>query len=141
MLPVMKTSLSHKEPMPFYWKDLPQGMLISLSLMFLPINCKAYIGLLHEEDHPSFPKSLSYNLIQPPPQVPLVFHGNGCLNYPSSSSFIPTSLSSFSSDPPLHIKSEAKLLVAQSCLTLCDPMDCSSQVSSVHGILQARILE
>ena len=31
--------------------------------------------------------------------------------------------------------------VAQSCLTLCDPMDCSLPGSSVHGILQARILE
>ena len=29
----------------------------------------------------------------------------------------------------------------QSCPTLCDPMDCSSPSSSVHGILQARILE
>ena len=29
----------------------------------------------------------------------------------------------------------------QSCLTLCDPMDCSPPRSSVHGILQARILE
>ena len=33
------------------------------------------------------------------------------------------------------------MLVAQSCLTLCDPMDCSPPGSSVHGILQARILE
>ena len=32
-------------------------------------------------------------------------------------------------------------LVAQSCLTLCDPVDCSPPGSSVHGILQARILE
>ena len=32
-------------------------------------------------------------------------------------------------------------LVAQSCPTLCDPMDCSLQGSSVHGIFQARILE
>ena len=31
--------------------------------------------------------------------------------------------------------------VAQSCLTLCDPMYCSPPGSSVHGILQARILE
>ena len=31
--------------------------------------------------------------------------------------------------------------VAESCLTLCDPVDCSLQGSSVHGILQARILE
>ena len=33
------------------------------------------------------------------------------------------------------------VLVAQSCLTLCNPMDCSPTGSSVHGILQARILE
>ena len=32
-------------------------------------------------------------------------------------------------------------LVTQSCPTLCDPMDCSLAGSSVHGILQARILE
>ena len=30
--------------------------------------------------------------------------------------------------------------VAQSCLTLCDPMGCSPPGSSVHGISQARIL-
>ena len=32
-------------------------------------------------------------------------------------------------------------LVAQSCLTLCGPMDCSLPGSSVHGISQVRILE
>ena len=31
--------------------------------------------------------------------------------------------------------------VAKLCLILCDPMDCSPPGSSVHGILQARILE
>ena len=31
--------------------------------------------------------------------------------------------------------------VTQSCLTLCDSMDCSPPGSSVHGILQARIPE
>ena len=31
--------------------------------------------------------------------------------------------------------------VAQSCLTLCDPMDCSLPGSPVHEIFQARILE
>ena len=36
---------------------------------------------------------------------------------------------------------KVKVLVAQSCLILCDPMDCSSPGFSVHGILQARILE
>ena len=30
--------------------------------------------------------------------------------------------------------------LVQPCLTLCDPMDCSQQVSSTHRILQARIL-
>ena len=35
-------------------------------------------------------------------------------------------------------KNSMRVLVAQSCLTLCDPTDCSP---SVHGILQARILE
>ena len=33
----------------------------------------------------------------------------------------------------------AKLL--QLCPTLCNPMDCNPPASSVHGILQARILE
>ena len=31
--------------------------------------------------------------------------------------------------------------VARSCLTLCDPVDCSLPGSSLHGVLQARILE
>ena len=34
-----------------------------------------------------------------------------------------------------------KELVTQLCLTLCDRIDCSPPVSSVHGILQVRILE
>ena len=33
------------------------------------------------------------------------------------------------------------VLVAQLCPTLCNPMDCSLPSSSVHGILQARVLE
>ena len=35
----------------------------------------------------------------------------------------------------------SKVLVAQSCPTLCDPTDSSPEGSSVHEILQARILE
>ena len=34
-----------------------------------------------------------------------------------------------------------EMKVIQSCPTLCDPMDCSLPASSVHEILQARILE
>ena len=33
------------------------------------------------------------------------------------------------------------MLVAKSCLTLYNPMDCSPPESSVHEILQARVLE
>ena len=33
------------------------------------------------------------------------------------------------------------MLVTQSCLTLCDPVDCSPPGSSVRGIFQARVLE
>ena len=39
----------------------------------------------------------------------------------------------------MKVKSESE--VAQSCLTLSDPMDCSPPGFSVHGIFQARVLE
>ena len=41
----------------------------------------------------------------------------------------------FTTEPPSEVN------VTQSCLTLCDSTDCSPLGSSVHGILQARILE
>ena len=46
----------------------------------------------------------------------------------------------------MYIKKEVVFTVLcakslQSCLTLCDPMDCSLPGSSVRGVLQARILE
>ena len=43
--------------------------------------------------------------------------------------------------PSAYITSESKSEVAQSCPILCDPVDGSPPSSSVHGILQARILE
>ena len=39
----------------------------------------------------------------------------------------------------MKVKSESE--VAQLCLTLSDPMDCSLPASSIHGIFQARVLE
>ena len=39
----------------------------------------------------------------------------------------------------MKVKSESA--VAQSCLILCDPMDCCLPGSSIHGIFQARVLE
>ena len=41
----------------------------------------------------------------------------------------------------VHYTNAAATKPIQPCLTLCDPMDCSLPSSSVHGILQARILE
>ena len=38
---------------------------------------------------------------------------------------------------PILMKSE----VTQSCLTLCNPMDCSLPGSSIHGIFKATVLE
>ena len=42
-------------------------------------------------------------------------------------------------EPSISMK--VKVLVAQSCLTLCNPVDCGLPGPSVHGILQARILK
>ena len=39
------------------------------------------------------------------------------------------------------MKVESESDVAQSCLTLSDPMDCSLPGSSIHGIFQATVLE
>ena len=39
----------------------------------------------------------------------------------------------------MKVKSESE--VAQSCLTLSDPVDCSLPDSSIHGIFHARVLE
>ena len=39
----------------------------------------------------------------------------------------------------MKVKSESE--VAQLCLTLSDPMDCSLPGSAIHGIFQARVLE
>ena len=39
------------------------------------------------------------------------------------------------------MKVESESEVAQSCLTLSDPMDCSQPGSSIHGIFRATVLE
>ena len=39
----------------------------------------------------------------------------------------------------MNVKNESE--VTQSCLTLSDPMDCGPPGSSIHGILQAIVLE
>ena len=42
---------------------------------------------------------------------------------------------------PSILSKESESEVAQSCLTLCDPMDCSLAGSAIHGIFQAGVLE
>ena len=44
-------------------------------------------------------------------------------------------------DATKSITSSVSKVLAQSCPTLCDPMDCSPPGTSVHGILQAKIEE
>ena len=41
----------------------------------------------------------------------------------------------------VHAAAAAAAKLLQSCPTLCNPRDCSPPGSSIHGILQARILE
>ena len=53
----------------------------------------------------------------------------------------PFDVTSLRPNPHRSKQSYVILLVTQLCLTLCDPMDGGPPGSSVHGILQARILE
>ena len=53
---------------------------------------------------------------------------------------LPLSLSISTWVTPVHTSCYYCRLVAQSCLTLCNPLDCSLPGSSVHGISQGRIL-
>ena len=41
----------------------------------------------------------------------------------------------------VNVMGRKKMLITQSCLILCDPVDCNPPGSSVHGISQARTLE
>ena len=70
------------------------------------------------------------------------------LAFPCNSDHAPAGLGTSSAKKsPVHAfdwicsMSVCAYQVAQSCPTLCDPLGCSPPGSSVHGILQARILE
>ena len=67
-------------------------------------------------------------------------------NYLSRFSFqVPTDRKGLDRSPqcpiPLAFHLSTHCSPAQSCLTLCSPVNCSPPGSSVHGILQARILD
>ena len=79
----------------------------------------------------------------------LLLHVNSsilCLTFDSRLSCQSIILASYKAHAKLYIKILISLFiphreVAQSCPTLCNPVDCSPPGSSVHGILMARILE
>ena len=77
----------------------------------------------------------------------LPFPSSGDLPDPGTKAACPTLAGRlFTAEPAeksyIYIWSEVKWSeVPQSCPTLCDPMDCSLPGSSIHGILQARVLE
>ena len=67
------------------------------------------------------------------PLTKVIQHSSAWHSDPSSPGYLP--------DTKSLCRQWMLCLVSQSCLTLCNPMDCSLPGSSVHGILQARILE
>ena len=86
------------------------------------------------------PPFLSKNL-KSFPSFFLVFHDFQLQNTEHKNQLIPSGMCALSLLAPLLLFTKAKILVAQSCPTLCHPMDCSPPVSSVCGILQEIILE
>ena len=83
------------------------------------------------------------------PVSPGEFHGQRSLvgyspqdgKESDTTEWLTLSLSSISTKKPTGILTCLCAKSLQSCPTLCDPIDCSPPGSSVHGILQARILE
>ena len=123
------------------WIAVPSGLHWNVTLPRTSVTILAKIS-----QHPVFHIFLSsfrYFLlisILPPCFV-------NCIPYCNGSSTNTEIFLFFSSLPLLSTtfywvtRTKVKVLVAQSCPTLCDPMDCSPRGSSVHGILQARTLE
>ena len=71
-----------------------------------------------------------------PPHLPLCLLEAMLAAWFVSFSFSSRSCCSFTNTYPTMC-----VLATQSCLTLCDPIDCSPPISSVHVSFQARILE
>ena len=97
---------------------------VGISVSDLGIICHFIAGhaqMLHKQIFPQghLPQGSSYQEAKHNP-VPTALSSH-CLPHPSSS--------------------EVRVVATQPCPTLCDPMDCSLPGSSVHRILQARILE
>ena len=109
---------SHSLPIPVHWMADPHSKRIFWIIWFYSPNDSSGV-------HPSIKPILQ---MERPYRVTKQIHG-WVRAHPH---FSPTAYSSCL---------KVKLLLAQSCLTLCNPMNCSLPGSSVHGILQVRILE
>ena len=98
------------------------------------------ICLLSESSHYSLPQQLISRF------TGLLCALQNCLNLITGSEVAKTFISflllwSLGITHCILFEVKVKVLVAHLCLTLYDPMDCSLPGSSIHGILQARILE
>ena len=72
--------------------------------------------------------------------VPCVSNSSKCSHIVQHLSKIFVSIRKIKREGGIH-RYESESEVTQSCPILCDPVDCRPPGSSVHGILQARILE
>ena len=119
-------------PWPVPAKLWTPSMLYCWSLSFLLMVQKPpYRGQSLPTKFPSYPKFAIY------PQHPF---SSVCSDKHHVSSLLTADPWASALDTGFSKLMEHVCLVAQSCLTLCDPTDCSPPGSSVHGILQARIL-
>ena len=89
-------------------------LLSSRCLLLLRWQCLSFLSPSHLEQTKSSGLQRAYYLLRQPPSHSLSFLG---------------------------VKLGVLFLVAQSCLTLCNPIYCSPPGASVHGVFQARILE
>ena len=115
-----------------------RGQRAGLEKYFFPSRCAWYCSLFMDTTfHDNCSSAVNplpfFNLIQAPVTLTLPSQGSALRAVMTSPGAI------YLRDPQVCLCMWAKSI--QSCPTLCNPMDCSLPGSSVHGILQARILE
>ena len=148
-----QTSLSMGFSRQEYWSGEPLPSPVSILLVFIPVTVaqpkiKSSICAL-DTKYPAFPAPLllyfftKSQLKSSKGQViyryPIIRCSHLYLSLTSQCPLI--QLSSQDSNFSVHQWFHCCCSVAQSCPTLCEPLDCSPPGSSVHGISQARILE
>ena len=103
------------------------------------LSTNVYMSVLLSLFIPLFPYTTlfrsAFQVASPGASLALGFPG------PRSCTPLPLLVSGRALKVTMRSKNLIKVLVAQSCPTLCNPMGCSLPGSSVHGILQARTLE